>query len=114
MTKKKKTLDKSCFDEMIRVKKCDWNGLRENRERTENGMYGQLCRSFTEGSREIGKKRQIFSFMIFFYFLESKNLYGGVEKRILAGVDRRGRKLVNRLCMDHLWLSFSTSALLVF
>lgn len=57
---------------------------------------------------------EIFFFYDFFYFLESKNLYGGVEKRILAGLDRRGRKLVNRLCMDHLWLSFSTSALLVF
>lgn len=36
-------LDKSCFGEMVRMKKPDWNGLRENgKRRVGNGMYGQL------------------------------------------------------------------------
>lgn len=45
------TLDKSCFGEIVRMKKRDWNGKR----RIGDGMYGQLfAEVFTKGSREMG------------------------------------------------------------
>ena len=80
MTKKKKTLDKSCFDEMIRVKKCDWNGLRENRERTENGMYGQLQKFHRREQRNREEAADFFFYDFFLFFRKQKFIWRGREK----------------------------------
>lgn len=75
-------LDKSCFGKIVRVKKPDWNGLRENeRKRIESGMYGQLfAEIFTKRNRNMVEAAEVrlrdyFFFNDFsFYLLESKNL----------------------------------------